>query len=244
MPAPILLPPNLGDYLTDSTVYIFWNTFNYAIEPVTLTGLAVTDIVVYKNASMTQRASDSGYTLIDTGGIDIDGATGCHGVLIDLSDNTDAGFYTRGNDYMVMINAITVDGISIRFCAAIFSIENRAGRNGVGDYQVTLTLRTTGGTPVSGISVWVNSSNSRSGSVAGTKVTDTNGQVVFNLEYTTYYIFCKLSGYTFASASFTASAGGVLFTKDIATATSAGSSEFYSESFISRAIADARESTD
>ncbi len=244
MPAPISLPPNLGDYLVDSTVYIYWNTFNYAMEPVTLTGLAVTDIEIYKNASMTQRSSDVGYTLIDGDGIDIDGATGCHGVSIDLSDNTDADFYTRGNDYMVMINAITVDGISIRFCAAIFSVENRAGRNGVGDYEVTLTIRTTGGTPVSGISVWVNSTNTRSVSVAGTKVTDTNGQVVFNLEYTTYYIFCNLSGYTFASASFTASAGNVLFTKDIATVASAGSSAFYDDSFLSRAIADVREASD
>lgn len=113
-----------------------------------------------------------------------------------------------------------------------------------GDYEVTLTIRTTGGSAVSGVSVWVNSSNSRSTSVAGTKVTDTNGQVVFNLEYTTYYIFCHLSGYTFASASFTSAAGSVTFTKDIATATSAGSSAFYSDSFITRAIADVRESTD
>lgn len=244
MPAPISFPPNLGDYLAGSTVYIFWNTFNYAMEPVTQTGLAVTDIEIYKNASMTQRSSDAGYTLIDTDGVDIDGATGCHGISVDLSDDTDSGFFARGNDYMVMVNAITVDGISIQFYAAIFSIENRAGRNGVGDYQVTLTIRTTGGTPVSGVSVWVNSSNDRSGSVAGTKVTDTNGQVVFNLEYTTYYIFCNLSGYTFASSSFTSAAGSVSFTKDIATATSAGSSAFYSDSFLSRAIVDVRESTD
>ena len=113
-----------------------------------------------------------------------------------------------------------------------------------GDFEVTLTIRTIGETPVSGISVWVNSSNSRSGSVAGTKVTDTNGQVVFNLEYTTYYMFCNLSGYTFASASFTASAGNVSFTKDIATVASAGSSAFYSDSFLARAIVDVRESTD
>ena len=113
-----------------------------------------------------------------------------------------------------------------------------------GDFEVTLTIRTTGGTPVSGISVWLNSTNTRSGSVAGTKVTDTNGQVVFNLEYTTYYIFCNLSRYTFASASFTASAGNVSFTKDIATVASAGSSAFYSDSFLSRSIVDVRESTD
>ena len=113
-----------------------------------------------------------------------------------------------------------------------------------GDFAVTLTIRTTGGAAVSGVSVWVNSSNSRSGSVAGTKITDTNGQVVFYLEYTTYYIFCKLSGYTFASASFTSAAGSVSFTKDIAAVASAGSSAFYADSFLSRGIANVRESTD
>ena len=113
-----------------------------------------------------------------------------------------------------------------------------------GDFAVTLTINDTGGSPISGVSVWLNSSNDRTGSVAGTKITDTNGQVVFNLEYTTYYIFCHLSGYTFASASFTSAAGSVAFTKNIATATSAGSSAFYSDSFLTRAIADVRESTD
>lgn len=118
------------------------------------------------------------------------------------------------------------------------------GGGGVGDYEVTITIRTTSGTPIAGISIWLNSSNDRSVSVAGTKVTDTNGQVTFNLEYTTYYIFCHLSGYTFASASFTVSAGNVTFVKDIAAATSAGSSAFYGDSFLSRAIDKVRESTD
>lgn len=246
MPAPISLPPNLGDYLADSTVYIFWNTFGNSRESITQSGLLVTDVEIYKNASMTQRSSDAGYTLIDTDGIDVDGATGCHGISIDLGNNSDAGFFARGNDYMVLVNAVTINNQTVSFCAAIFSIENRAGRNGVGDYQVTLTIRTTGGSAVSGISVWVNNINTRSGSVAGTKVTDTNGQVLFNLEYTTYYVFCHLSGYSFASATFTAASGSVTFTKDIATAvsTGAGSTSFYADSFLTRAIADVRESTD
>ena len=42
----------------------------------TLTGLAVTDIEIYKDGSVTQRASDAGYTLLDTDGIDFDGITG------------------------------------------------------------------------------------------------------------------------------------------------------------------------
>jgi len=244
MPAPISLPTNLGDYLEDSTVYIFWDTFNSSNASVTQTGLAVTDIEIYKNAGMTQRDSDAGYTFIDEDGIDIDGAIGCHGVSIDLSDDTDSDFYARGNDYMVMVNAVTVDGQTVRFCAAVFSIENRAGRNGVGDYEITLKIRTTGGSPISGVSVWVNSSNTRSKSVAGTKVSDTNGDVVFNLEYTTYYIFCNLSGYTFASASFTASAGIISFTKDIGTVVGAGASAFYTDSFLSRGMVDVREATD
>lgn len=115
---------------------------------------------------------------------------------------------------------------------------------GPGDYTVTLTIRTVGGTPVSGVTVWLNTSNTRSVSVAGNRVTDSNGKVSFELEYTTYYIFCQLAGYIFASASFTASAGNVTFTKDIATATSAGSSAFYTDSFLSRAIVDTREATD
>jgi len=119
-----------------------------------------------------------------------------------------------------------------------------AAISGPGDYAVTLTIRTTGGTPLSGISVWVNTTNTRSGSVAGTKITDSNGQVTFYLEYTTYYVFCHLSGYTFASASFTAASGSVTFTKDIASAVSSGSSAFYSDSFLSRSIVDVRENLD
>lgn len=244
MASPIHTPPYLGDFADGSTVYITWSSFGSSDESITLTGLAASDIEVYKNASMTQRASDSGYTLMDTDGIDIDSATGVHGFSIDLSDNSDAGFFAAGNDYTVVVNAVTVNGQTVRFVAATFSIENRANKNGVGDFSHTLTIRTTAGTPVSGISVWVNTSNDRSGSVAGTKVTDSNGQVTFNLEYTTHYIFCHLAGYTFAAASFTSSSGNTSFTKDIATAVSAGSSSQYDESFLSRSITDVREQTD
>ena len=236
-------PIYLGDYQADETIYVMFNSFDSGGASVTMSGLAVTDIEIYKDGSKTQRSSDSGYALLDDG-MDFDATTGIHAFSIDLSDDTDSGFFSIGSDYFIVINTITIDGQAVQFCVAHFSIQNRFNSAGVGDYAVTLTLRTTGGTPVSGVSVWVNSSNSRSGSVAGTKVTDTNGQVIFNLGYTTYYIFCNLSGYTFASASFTSAVGSVTFTKDIATATSAGSSAFYSDSFLTRAIADVRESTD
>lgn len=237
-------PQYLGDYQADETVYIILNSFDSNGASVTLTGLLITDIEIYKNASMTQRSSDAGYTLLNTTGIDLDGITGVHGFSINLSDDSDSGFFATGNDYFVVVNAVTIDGQTVQFCVATFSLQNRFNPAGVGDYAITLTIRTTGGTPVSGVSVWVNSFNSRSGSVAGTKVSDTNGEIEFNLIYGTFYIFCNLSGYTFASASFTASAGNVSFTKNIATVASAGSSAFYSDSFLSRAIAKVRERTD
>lgn len=244
MPSPISIPPYLGDYAADSAVYVYWDSFDSNNASITQTGLAVTDVEIYKNASMTQRSSDEGITLLDTDGIDLDSATGHHGISIDLSDNTDAGFYAVGNDYRVVINAVTVDGQTVRFCGGTFSIQNRASASGVGDYAVTITVRTTGGTPVAGVSVWVNTANSRSGSIAGTKITDSNGQVVFNLEYAKHYVFCHLSGYTFAAASFTSAEGSVSFTKDIATAVSSGSSSFYDDSFLSRGIVDVRELLD
>ena len=87
---------------------------------ITLTGLAVTDIEVYKGTSTTQRASDAGYALMDTDGIDFDGITGIHGFSIDTGDNTDAGFYAAGSYYFVIVSAVTVDGQTVNFIAATF----------------------------------------------------------------------------------------------------------------------------
>jgi hypothetical protein len=115
---------------------------------------------------------------------------------------------------------------------------------GPGDYATTLTIRTTGGTPIAGVGVWVNTSNTRSGAVAGTLYTDAAGQVVFNLNYATYYIFCTLAGYTFNPASFTSSAGNVAFVKDIGVAVSVGANSNYEESFLTRALATVREMLD
>lgn len=89
---------------------------------VTLTGLAVTDIEVYKDGSMTQRASDSGYALLDTDGIDIDGITGIHGFSIDLADNATAGFWAAGSRYFVVISAVTIDGQTVNFVHSTFVI--------------------------------------------------------------------------------------------------------------------------
>lgn len=120
---------NLGDYAVDSTVYVPFHTFdsNDPSASVTITGLAVTDIEIYKDGSATQRSSDSGYSLLDTDGIDFDGITGLHGFSIDLSDNTDTGFFAAGSQYWVAVSAITVDAATINFWAAIFTIERSGG---------------------------------------------------------------------------------------------------------------------
>lgn len=87
-----------------------------------ITGLAVTDIEIYKGTSMTQRSSDNGYTLLDTDGIDLDGIVGINGYSVNLADNSDAGFYSSGSFYFIVVSAITVDGQTVNFVHATFNI--------------------------------------------------------------------------------------------------------------------------
>lgn len=108
-----VMPPvfNSGD-----TIYFPFDTYAGSTgASVTISGLSVTDIEVYKNGSTIQRASDNGYALLDTDGIDFDGSTGLHGFSIDTSDTSDSGFWADGAQYWVHVNAITVDGQTVRF---------------------------------------------------------------------------------------------------------------------------------
>jgi hypothetical protein len=144
---------NLGNVDANSTLYIPFHTFDSNGASITLTGLAVTDIEIYKNGSVTQRSSDAGYTLLDTDGIDFDGITGIHGFSINLSDNTDAGFYSAGAFYWVVISAVTVDTRTVNFVAATFRIGPAAA-------NVTQLLGTawltpgTAGTPDVNVKLW------------------------------------------------------------------------------------------
>lgn len=113
---------HLGNVDASSTLYIPFATYNADGASVTLTGLAVTDIEIYKDGSVTQRSSDAGYALLDTDGIDFDGITGIHGFSIDLSDNTDSGFYVAGSFYWVVVSAVTVSTQAVNFIAATFRI--------------------------------------------------------------------------------------------------------------------------
>lgn len=87
-----------------------------------MTGLATSDIKVYKNGSTTERASASGYTLLDTDGLDVDSITGLNGFSIDLADNTTAGFWTAGSDYTVVVSTVTVDSQTVSYIAGTFRI--------------------------------------------------------------------------------------------------------------------------
>ena len=114
---------NLGVVKPCSTIYIPFDTFDGGTgASLTMTGLAVGDILVYKDGGMTQRASTSGFTLLDTDGIDIDLLTGIHGVSINLADDTTAGFWAAGSKYFVVISTITVDAQTVSFVAATFDI--------------------------------------------------------------------------------------------------------------------------
>jgi hypothetical protein len=120
------------------TLPIFFSTYAGATgASITASGLAVTDIEIYKDGSTTQRASDAGITLLDTDGTDFDGLTGIHGFSIDLSNNADAGFYTVGAWFTVVVSAITVDSQTVSFIAAQFRILAAEGVAGVPGANIT-----------------------------------------------------------------------------------------------------------
>lgn len=117
---------------------VFFSTYAGATgASITCTGLAVTDIEIYKDGSTTQRASDAGYTLLDTDGIDFDSLTGIHAFSIDTGDNTDASFYTVGAWFTVVVSAITVDSQTVSFVACQFRIMAAEGVAGVPDVNTT-----------------------------------------------------------------------------------------------------------
>ena len=127
---------------------IFFSTFDGGTgASLTMTGLAVTDIEIYKDGSTTQRASDAGYTLLDTDGIDFDSLTGIHGFSIDTGDNTDASFYTVGAWFHVVVSAVTIDAQTVSFVAAAFRIMAAEAVAGKPKVDVDAWLGTAAATP-------------------------------------------------------------------------------------------------
>ena len=115
---------DLGTIIPGTTIHLPFHTFdsNDPSESVTITGLAVADIAVYKDGGNTARASTAGFALLGTDGIDEFGGAGLHGISIDLADNTTANFYEAGSQYFVRIADVTADAGTIRFFVARFRI--------------------------------------------------------------------------------------------------------------------------
>lgn len=142
MSYPVFEPPS------GTTLYIPFTTYDKDDGgSITMTGFAVTDIEIYKNGSTTQRSSDNGVTLLDTDGTDFDGVTGLHGFSIDLSDNTDAGFYAVGSWYWVVVSTVTVDAVTITFIATVFRIKPAETVAGFPKADVSHWLGTAASTP-------------------------------------------------------------------------------------------------
>lgn len=103
---------SLGDRTEDSTIYIKWATNSSAGASITRATNGT--ISVYKDNNTTQ--STAGIT--DTE--DFDSLTGVHHITIDLSADA---FYVAGSDYQVVLSAATIDGQTVNFPIASFSIE-------------------------------------------------------------------------------------------------------------------------
>lgn len=74
------------------------------------TAFEAADFILYKNGSATQRSSTSGWTITSP----FDSITGLHMLLIDLTDNTDAGFYSAGGCFTLVLSPDeTVDGLAV-----------------------------------------------------------------------------------------------------------------------------------
>jgi hypothetical protein len=116
----------LGDFPVNGKVFLLWNTNDQ-------TGASITrstdgTLKVYKGnltaaTWITERTSLAGVTQTE----DFDGGTGVHAVAIDLSDNTDAGFYAAGNEYQVVMTAMTIDTKVVNAVIGHFSIERANG---------------------------------------------------------------------------------------------------------------------
>ncbi len=113
-----------GDYPTGfTTLCMVFDTFAASTgAPTATTNFAAGDIQIYKDGGTTQRSSSAGITVSTS----FDSNTGLQMVVIDLSDNTDAGFYAAGHEYQVAVADITADAQTVRFWLGTFSIE-RAG---------------------------------------------------------------------------------------------------------------------
>ncbi len=115
---------DLGIVRPGSKIVIPWATFdsNDPSASVAIAALVLADVGIYKSDSMTERGSTTGVVLLETDGIDIDGAVGIGGISIDLASNATDDFYNVGDQYYVTLGPVTVDAGVINGLIATFRI--------------------------------------------------------------------------------------------------------------------------
>lgn len=113
----------LGDFKVGATVNFNFTTHATAGGAVAPSSpFEAADVLIYKNASATQRSSTNGVVPVSP----FDSIVGLHHFSIDLADDSDSGFYAAGNDYAVILSPDeTVDSQTVVRVVASFSIENR-----------------------------------------------------------------------------------------------------------------------
>lgn len=128
---------DLGVVKPGATIRIPFSTFDKDDgSSITMTNFAVADILIYKDGGTTERASTSGFTATT----DFDSKTGKHLIVIDLSDNTTADFFQAGSEYLVAIDAVTVDAVTVGAWVARFRIGYRSAI--LDTFIATLTSQT------------------------------------------------------------------------------------------------------
>lgn len=110
---------DLGTVRPGSTVRIPFSSFDKDDgSSITMTNFAAADVLVYKDGSTTERASTSGFTATT----DFDSKTGKHLIVLDLSDDTTSDFWKAGSEYLVAVDAVTVDAVTTGGWVARFRI--------------------------------------------------------------------------------------------------------------------------
>jgi len=110
---------DLGTVRPGSTIRIPFSTFDKDDgSSITMTNYAAADILCYKDGSTTERASTAGFTATTN----FDSKTGKQLIVIDLADNTTADFWKAGSEYLIAIDAVTVDAVTTGGWVARFRI--------------------------------------------------------------------------------------------------------------------------
>lgn len=110
---------DLGTVRPGSTIRIPFTSFDKDDgSAISMSGYAASDILVFRDGNTTARASTAGFTATT----DFSSKTGKHLAVIDLADNTTSAFWTAGSEYLVAIDAVTIDTVSTGAWIARFRI--------------------------------------------------------------------------------------------------------------------------